>query len=190
MSYYADDLVNSLASACLMQVNILAEYCRLATCSELSDEDADHLADIYEKAESDVLLSFLINEFDCILNQRLGLLNLESLEVYKNQQSWLREHLEEMPFDSDHRKDMQIMLKELNYYQGPIDGVLGKRYEKSIAKFHRRVQQLLAEKGFYRDEVDGVFGEHSICAVKEFQKAEDLKNDGILGIETFLKLQQ
>lgn len=78
-------MVSSLSSACISRIGMLTEYCQLSSEAELSDEDADRLASIYDEAESDILLGFLINEFDRIINQRLGLLDLDEIEGYKNQ---------------------------------------------------------------------------------------------------------
>jgi hypothetical protein len=164
--------------------SVTDEYYRLATYHELSDEDTDRLVAIYEQAEADPLLSFLINELDSILNQRLGLLDPKHQSSYEDQLAWLREHLQEIPYESESRKKMQTLLQELKYYSGPIDGVWGKRSEKAIHKLHQQAQLRLREEGFYHNKIDGNFAEKSITAVKRFQEARNLKADGVLGLET------
>jgi peptidoglycan hydrolase-like protein with peptidoglycan-binding domain len=113
------------------------------------------------------------------VNQRLGLLTISAVENYKDQQAWLREHLEQMPLDREYRKEMQQLLSEEGFYKGPIDGILGKRSTKAIDLYFRKVQELLHERGLYEKDVDGVLGEHSIEAVKQFQRATALKEDGV-----------
>ncbi|MGP1375228.1 MAG: peptidoglycan-binding domain-containing protein [Almyronema sp.] len=184
-----NDLIEALTLACQINTDTLASYSQLATASELTDEAAAQLAAIYTAAETDPLLNFLINELDYILNRRLGLLNEPLASEYKDQQAFLREHLEEMPFDFEYRKQMQQLLSEEGVYDGPIDGVFGKRSKEAIETFHRRIQQMLAERGFYNKSIDGIFGEHSVTAVKQFQKSKALKDDGVPGRKTYQELK-
>ena len=183
-----DSLTDAIGEACQANTDILAEYYKLTLKGELTDDDAERLEAIYTKAETSPLLNFLINELDYIVNQRLGLLNVSSIETYKDQQAWLREHLEQMPLDRRYRKEMQELLHEEGFYKGPIDGILGKRSTQAINRYSKRVQELLQELGLYEKEVDGVLGEYSIEAVKQFQRAEALKADGVPGRETFTAL--
>ncbi len=46
------------------------------------------------------------------------------------------------------------------------------------------IQKILKEKGFYSGNVDGIFGTRTQKAVKEFQRAEGLAVDGIVGKKT------
>ncbi|MEM0978741.1 MAG: peptidoglycan-binding protein [Cyanobacteria bacterium P01_H01_bin.58] len=167
---------------------ILASYYDLATVSELSEEEYDQLISIYKKAESDMVLSFFIGMIDYRINQDLGLLSSDFRGDYRNQKSWLREYIQEIPFDSEYRKDLQDILKKLGYYQGPIDGVLGKRSEEALRRLYEKVQEKLAVKGFYREKASGILDENSVAAVKNFQKSENLKDDGVLGRETLERL--
>lgn len=183
-----DSLSNAINKACQADADILAEYYNLTLKDELTDEDADRLAAIYTKAEASPLLNFLINELDHIVNQKLGLLDVSFVETYKDQQAWLREHLEQMPLDRECRKEMQQLLSEEGFYKGAIDGVLGKRSTKAIVRYFRKVQELLHEGGLYEKKIDGVIGEHSIEAVKQFQRANALKEDGVPGRQTFTAL--
>lgn len=188
MEYPVDELNDAVSRACQADAGRLAEYYKLTLKDELTDVDAARLERIYTEAEASPLLNFLINELDYIVNQRLGLLNASSVETYKDQQAWLREHLEQMPLDRESRKEMQQLLSKEGFYKGPIDCVLGKRSTEAIGLYFRKVQELLHKRGLYEKDVDGVLGEYSIKAVKQFQRAEALKEDGVPGKETFTAL--
>lgn len=184
-----EDLLNTLIQGCQIYADLLAEYSKISFKVELSDEESDRLEAIYGKAAEDPLFNFFINEFDGILNHRLGLLSFKTVASYEDQQSWLREHLEQVLLDREYREEVQQLLKELGVYKGPIDGVLGKRSNKAIRKYHQQVQEMLREKGFYNKEVDGVFGEYSVEAVRQFQKSSALREDGVPGRQTFSALK-
>jgi hypothetical protein len=148
--------VSVIEEAWLTYENLLVEYCCLATKTELSDSDADYLDQILVRAEADELLSFLLNEIDCMIGQKLGLLNEFHVQKYKDQIAWLREYLELLrPADLENHRELQELLQAKGYYKGPVDGVLG--------------------KDFY-------------TAVKEFQRSNALKADGIVGPRTILNL--
>jgi len=181
-------LDDEISKASQANTEILAEYYKLTLKNELTDTDVEQLATIYTKAETSPLLNFLIDELDYIVNQRLGLLSVSAVETYKDQQAWLREHLEQMPLDRKYRKEMQQLLSKEGFYKGPIDGILGKRSTKAIDHYFRKVQELLHERGLYEQDVDGVLGEYSIAAVKQFQRANALTEDGVPGKETFTAL--
>ena len=53
----------------------------------------------------------------------------------------------------------------------------------------RDVQMALRNAGFYRGEVDGKIGQLTRSAIKNFQKANDLKTDGVVGRNTWVKLK-
>ena len=48
----------------------------------------------------------------------------------------------------------------------------------------RMVQQRLADLGYYTGKVDGIWGSKTLAAVKSFQKAKGLVQDGIVGAKT------
>jgi hypothetical protein len=135
---------------------ILLEYCFLTSLPQLSEEQADYLDDILEKAESDEFLNFLLIEFDHIIAKKLNLLDDQYIPYYQNQQAYLREYL------------IQLTTEEIAY--------------------HCEFQKLLRDEGYYRGPVDGVFGEDSREAVKQFQQSTHLQVNGMLTLETVLKL--
>lgn len=52
----------------------------------------------------------------------------------------------------------------------------------------RQIQEILRAQGFYTGPVDGKIGKRTIDAVKKFQSANGLKEDGVLGSATKEKL--
>jgi murein L,D-transpeptidase YcbB/YkuD len=156
MDCQSEDLVERLTQASQKYASQLAAYCVLALRIELTDEEADQMAAIYAEAEQDPLLNFFINELDYLLGQESGLLNAALIEDYKNQQSWLREHLQEMPLDQEYRLAVQRLLQAQKFYDGPIDGVLGKRSVAAVKQFQQS-QQL---------KDDGVPGQETFAALQ------------------------
>jgi murein L,D-transpeptidase YcbB/YkuD len=151
-----EDLVARLTQASQRYTSKLSEYCELASRSELTDEEADQMAAIYSEAEQEPWLNFFINELDYLLGQQIGWLSPEVIEDYKNQQSWLREHLQEMPIDQEYRMEVQRLLQEHNFYDGPIDGVLGERSVAAVKQFQQ--SQHLKD--------DGVPGKQTFAALQ------------------------
>jgi N-acetylmuramoyl-L-alanine amidase len=52
----------------------------------------------------------------------------------------------------------------------------------------RRLQERLREFGFYEAEINGYFDENTDAAVRAFQDAEGLADDGIVGLITLHEL--
>ncbi|NES20706.1 MAG: filamentous hemagglutinin N-terminal domain-containing protein [Symploca sp. SIO3E6] len=76
------------------QKNLVLEYARLAARSELSELEAERMGEILELAESDDLLSILINEVDYFVFQELNLLDEDSIYHYENQKARIKEFIE------------------------------------------------------------------------------------------------
>lgn len=168
---------------------LLTDYQRIVLTNELTDQHSERLEDIYAEAERHPMLNFLLTEIDHKLNTQLGLLSDEAVETYRDQQSWLREHLEQIPFGYQHRHNVQRLLAEEGFYEGPIDGVFGPRSTQAIRRMNTRIQQLLSKKGFYHKDIDGLIGKFSVDAIKEFQKSRDLTDNGIPNRETLTALK-
>ena len=47
------------------------------------------------------------------------------------------------------------------------------------------VQYLLRNRGFHNRKIDGVFGDETVKAVRRFQRAKRLKDDGVIGPQTW-----
>lgn len=183
------ELVTALDEVQLKYAKLLSDYQEIALTHELTDADSVRLEAIYAEAESHPMLNFLMTEIDQNLNRQLGLLDDGDIEAYKDQQAWLREHLEQMPFDYEYRQDFQRLLAEEGFYKGPIDGVLGPRSAKAMKRMNIRIQELLSQKGFYDKDIDGLISEFSVEAIKAFQKSRDLQDSGIPDRETLTALK-
>ena len=102
---------------------------------------------------------------------------------------------------------LQYALHILNYNPGEIDGAFGDATEAAVKLFQsehgltqtghinggtwlciseqiKGIQQALAERGFYDGYADGIAGEITYNAVINFQTANNLVADGIIGFAT------
>lgn len=186
----AEEFNEALLQVSQLYTDILFQYCRLWSRKELTEEEADCLNAIYTQAEKDSLLDFFITKVDEVLCDRAGLLSDEFLQSYKNQQAWLREHLEQIPFEQDYLVEGQKFLKAIHFYEGPVDGVWGDRTCKAATKYRKRVQELLRKEGLYNGKIDGELGEKSVNAIQTFQRQRNLRNDGVPGPQTYAALQK
>ncbi|MDD5669166.1 MAG: peptidoglycan-binding domain-containing protein [Candidatus Omnitrophica bacterium] len=60
----------------------------------------------------------------------------------------------------------------------------GETASKDISMSIRDVQTALKNAGFYKGTIDGKIGKNTRKAIRAFQKANDLKVDGIIGSKT------
>jgi murein L,D-transpeptidase YcbB/YkuD len=116
---------------------VLRNYHRLISSVELSDKDAERMDKILEQAESDEVLNFLLGEVNYILGQRFGLFDNLNINVYKNQQAYLREHLEHIPNVLDLHRELQKELRKRGFYSGPIDGIFGQDSRMAVKSFQK-----------------------------------------------------
>ena len=182
-------LIAALLATTQQHDELLTNYQELALSSELTDTAADQLDQIYEEAEKDPMLNFLLTEIDHTLNHRLGLLTDDAIEGYKDQQAWLRERLEQKPFEHSNCEEVQRMLAEAGFYEGPIDGVLGSRSTQALRQMTTQVQERLSQRGFYnKEDIDGFLGKSSHQAVKAFQQSKSLEDSGLPNRETLIAL--
>jgi|GEM_PF-5415978 len=174
----------------LIHADILLQYTQLWLKSELDEAEIEKLDALYTKAETEPLLHFIITIYDRILGERVGLINTESIEIYKDQQAWLREHLEQVLLEQDDLIAAQTFLQEVGFYKGPLDGVWGTRARTAATQYRMEVQHLLQQKGLYCGDIDGEMGNQSVIAVQEFQKSHNLKHDGVPRQLTFSALRR
>lgn len=115
----------AIVQACETYKDILHEYYKLSVSVSLSDQQAERMEEILQKAEEEEILNFLLTEVDYILNEKFGLFSNENIEQYKNQQAYLREYLEQAPKVLDTCRELQKELRARGFYCGPIDGIFG-----------------------------------------------------------------
>jgi len=168
---------------------IIREYTLIALKSELTDVEIEFLDSIFTEAEQDWFLNLLLGELDFLIGQRLGLLDEASVERYKDQQAWLREHLEQILLEQDNLIEAQMFLQEVGFYKGPIDGIWGTRARTAATQYRMEAQHLLQQRGLYCGDIDGEMGNQSVIAVQEFQKSQNLEPNGVLLRHTFSMLQ-
>jgi murein L,D-transpeptidase YcbB/YkuD len=71
--------------------------------------------------------------------------------------------------------------ESVGYLKGN-EGYLYKSGKKSLT--HKDIQLALKNAGFYNGTIDGKIGKNSKKAIREFQKANGLKADGVVGPKT------
>ena len=59
---------------------------------------------------------------------------------------------------------------------------------KKVVTEVNAIQFLLRARGFYKRQPDGIYGAQTATAVKDFQRSQGLKADGIVGSATFPRL--
>lgn len=85
------------------------------------------------------------------------------------------------------QKDERIRLLEEE--SGQKRG-FAKEKKQILAATPKRIQRALRDAGFYKGPIDGNIGPQTKEAIKAFQKANDLKPDGIVGKRTWEKLSK
>jgi murein L,D-transpeptidase YcbB/YkuD len=90
-------------------------------------------------------------------------------------------------------KDEEIrdLEERLSKMKAPESEEIVNAQEVDISKVTpKSIQTTLKNAGFYSGAIDGKIGRKTKEAIKEFQKANGLKPDGIVGKQTWAKLQK
>lgn len=133
---FMDDV--AIQESLLKYKGLVYEYCALAVKCTLTDEAADRMVEILQKAESEPLLSFLIDEADHLVAHELGL--IDGLMI-NQQQAKLKQRIEanwvdQLLLDVQlHPRKLQQFLKDQGLYEGAIDGICGPATENATAIF-------------------------------------------------------
>lgn len=132
--------IDILTEESLKHTDLVYEYCTLALQETLTESQAERLTEIFEKAQSDALLSFWIDEADHLIAHRL---NLIDEEFVKQQQSRLRQSIRQTWINSlwndlqNRTKALQTYLKHQGFYKGEIDGICGPSTQEAMQRFER-----------------------------------------------------
>ena len=91
--------------------------------------------------------------------------------------------------------ELQSKDEEISSLENKLQGLKGSdmRKTRDSAVLHlslRQIQTALKSAGFYKGPIDGKTGSQTKEAIKAFQKANDLKPDGIVGKRTAEKLSK
>lgn len=89
-------------------------------------------------------------------------------------------------------KDEEIrdLEERLSKMKAPEEQIVNAQ-EVDISKVTpKSIQTALKNAGFYSGAIDGKIGRKTKEAIKEFQKANGLKSDGVVGKQTWVKLQK
>ncbi|MDJ0708433.1 MAG: hypothetical protein QNJ46_34620 [Leptolyngbyaceae cyanobacterium MO_188.B28] len=128
----------TIQESLLKYKELVYEYCALAVKCTLTDEAADRMVEILQKAESEPLLSFLIDEADHLVAHELGLIDgqLINQQQAKLQQRIETNWIDQLLLDIQlHPRKLQQFLKEQGLYKGAIDGVCGPVMEHATAVY-------------------------------------------------------
>jgi hypothetical protein len=136
-------------------LELVREYCQLATCPSLSDAESQRMDELLAQAETDGRLDFWINEADHFIDHAIGLGNATRVyaSVNENLKSRLREMLDLTQATNPSNEALEL-LQEL---------------DESLAEGARQVQQRLAQRGYDPGPVDGVAGPKTQSALRQFQ---------------------
>lgn len=113
--------------------DLIQTYCQLSVQPGLNDKDTEHLDAILAQAETDPLISFLIDEADHMLAHLYSFIEEDDITQQQEKlqaclsKAWLSQAFEDLShrLQSSQCKNLQTYLKEQGFYQGAIDGVMG-----------------------------------------------------------------
>ncbi len=115
-----------------------------------------------------------------------GCATQEETKEIKTQLATLQDSLsQESQKVADLESKVEALSGELQSIKGPTISEVPKMTSEDI----KMVQLALAAAGFDPGKADGKMGPQTIQAVKKFQEANGLKADGVVGKETWEKLQ-
>lgn len=139
--------------------NIISEYCQLSVLKAMTDAQADRMTEILEKAETDSLLSFLIDEADHIIGHELDLIDVEEMQEEQGSlrqtidQTWVDwlirqgrlENASQVPVTM--LKRAQARLKNQGFYKGEVDGIYGDETRKAFQQLEQKFHDQLRKQG-------------------------------------------
>ena len=134
--------------------SIVLEYLGLAILDTLTDQQEKRMEAIFQQAEADPLLGFLIDEADHVAGHELDLIDSGYIAEQQEKlaqtldQTWVQSVIEKSRLEKYAQlpqktvETAQISLKKHGLYSGKIDGVCG---EETKAAFHRLEREFCEE---------------------------------------------
>lgn len=118
-----------------------------------------------------------------------GIVNQETwLELNREKETLKKEAMPQpLVFPTEKKQDEVKSYEEIAKIRGPQEKVIKQRLPKDRKK---QIQIALQKAGFYKGRIDGKLGSQTKEAIREFQKANGLKPDGIVGKRTAEKLSK
>ena len=161
MSSISNAAQNQLLSEIHKRKDVVLEYLQLAVLDRLTDLQANRMEEIFQQAEADPLLGFLIDEADHIAGHELNLI------------------------DSGYIAEQQEKLAQIldgSWIQLIIEKSRLKEYAQLPQKTVKVAQTRLKKRGFYSGEIDGVCGKETKAAFHRLERefCEELKSLGLL----------
>lgn len=112
---------------------VILSYCQLSMQPLLSEQDAEQLDAILAAAETDPLLSFLIDEADHMVAHLCDLIDEGAIAEQQQKlqaclsETWLHQAFQDLRsrLQTSQCKHLQAYLKAEGFYQGTVDGVMG-----------------------------------------------------------------
>ena len=130
--------------------DLIQTYCQLSIKPALNDRDTEHLDAILATAETDPLISFLIDEADHMLAHLYGLIDENDITDQQQKlqtclsEAWLNQAFQDLAhrLQTSQCKNLQQHLKEEGFYTGGIDGVMGQSTQAAMKKYCAQQGQL------------------------------------------------
>ena len=155
-------------------IALVKEYSAIASQPRLSEADANRLAEIIRLAEDNGCLEFWINEVDHFLAHELEFQTGQTIYPFEteNQKIVLSEHL----------SLWTQKIEEIEKSDGAAE--LLEEIHEFLQSGNADVQTKLRDCGFDPGPIDGVVGDRTQAAIKQFQRAHRLPENGQLDPDT------
>ena len=147
--------------------NIVSEYFTLSVLDRLTEEQANRTADILNQAETDPLLSFLLDEADHAVGHLLNLINVEETRAEQAvlrraiDRNWITWSVTKARVENNSLvpqyalKQAQASLKKQGLYQAEVDGVCGEKTRAAFQQLEVKFHQHLRRNGIYSELSQG-----------------------------------
>ena len=130
----------SISNRAQQHRHLIYTYCQLSAQPHLSDTDTERLDAILAIAQTDPLISFLIDEADHMLAHLYGLVDENDIAQQQQKlqtclsEAWLDQAFQDLThrLQNSQCKNLQQYLKTEGFYNGAIDGVMGQSTRAAI----------------------------------------------------------